>query len=61
MQQHDSHSAAGATFHQILAREDWQNQTITHLQPFTGPPDFRQLARYRRGAEKPALGVPPPA
>lgn len=40
MQQHDSLSAAGATFHQILAREDWQNQTITHLNRLPAHPAF---------------------
>ena len=40
MQQHDSHSAAAATFHQILAREDWQNQTITHLNRLPAHPTF---------------------
>ena len=40
MQQHHSISAAGATFHQILAREDWQNQTITHLNRLPAHPTF---------------------
>ena len=40
MQQHDSISAAGATFHQVLAREDWQNQTITHLNRLPAHPTF---------------------
>ena len=40
MQQHDSISAAGATFHQVLVREDWQNQTITHLNRLPAHPTF---------------------
>lgn len=40
MQQHHSISAAAATFHQILAREDWQNQTITHLNRLPAHPTF---------------------
>lgn len=40
MQQHHSISAAGDTFHQILAREDWQNQTITHLNRLPAHPTF---------------------
>ena len=40
MQQHHFISAAGATFHQILAREDWQNQTITHLNRLPAHPTF---------------------
>lgn len=40
MQQHHPISAAGATFHQILAREDWQNQTITHLNRLPAHPTF---------------------
>ena len=40
MQQHHSISDAGATFHQILAREDWQNQTITHLNRLPAHPTF---------------------
>lgn len=40
MQQQDSISAAGATFQQVLAREDWQNQTITHLNRLPAHPTF---------------------
>jgi beta-galactosidase len=60
MQQHDSISAAGATFHQVLVREDWQNQTITHLNRLPAHPTFASWRDpTRRG--KPAFGVSSPA
>lgn len=40
MQQHDSISAAGPMFYEVLAREDWQNQTITHLNRLPAHPTF---------------------
>ncbi|WP_142501888.1 beta-galactosidase [Klebsiella sp. 2680] len=40
MQQLDSISATSAKFHQVLAREDWQNQTITHLNRLPAHPTF---------------------
>jgi hypothetical protein len=47
-----THSAAGATFHQVLAREDWQNQTITHLNRLPAHPTFASW-RDTDAAEKP--------
>ncbi|VUS80062.1 Beta-galactosidase [Klebsiella huaxiensis] len=40
MQQHDSFSTAGPTFNEVIAREDWQNQTITHLNRLAAHPTF---------------------
>ncbi|HCB1499094.1 TPA: beta-galactosidase [Klebsiella michiganensis] len=40
MQQHDSISTAGPTFNEVIAREDWQNQTITHLNRLAAHPTF---------------------
>ncbi|XXD09558.1 beta-galactosidase [Klebsiella sp. R445] len=40
MQQHDSSAVRSLTFHDVLAREDWQNQTITHLNRLTAHPTF---------------------
>ncbi len=38
MQQHDSNAVRSLTFHDVLAREDWQNQTITHLNRLAAHP-----------------------
>lgn len=40
MQHHDSHASRGPLFHEVLAREDWQNQTITHLNRLPAHPTF---------------------
>ncbi|VTN09236.1 Beta-galactosidase [Raoultella terrigena] len=40
MQQHDSTAARSPLFHEVLAREDWQNQTITHLNRLAAHPTF---------------------
>lgn len=40
MQQYDSTAVRSLTFHDVLAREDWQNQTITHLNRLTAHPTF---------------------
>ncbi len=56
MQQHDSLSAAEANFLQVLAREDWQNQTITHLNRLPAHPTFaswRDTAAARENQPSP--------
>lgn len=40
MQHHDSYASRGPLFHEVLAREDWQNQTITHLNRLPAHPTF---------------------
>ncbi|MDV2875173.1 beta-galactosidase [Phytobacter diazotrophicus] len=40
MQHYDSHARRGPRFHDVLAREDWQNQTITHLNRLAAHPTF---------------------
>ena len=40
MQRYDSGAARGPAFHEVLAREDWQNQTITHLNRLPAHPSF---------------------
>jgi beta-galactosidase len=40
MQQHDSNAVRSLTFQDVLAREDWQNQTITHLNRLAAHPSF---------------------
>lgn len=40
MQQHDSNAVRSLTFHDVLAREDWQNQTIIHLNRLAAHPSF---------------------
>ena len=40
MQQHDSNAVRSLTFQDVLAREDWQNQTITHLNRLAAHPTF---------------------
>ncbi|MDZ7320129.1 beta-galactosidase [Kosakonia sacchari] len=40
MQYHDRRSSRSLLFHDVLAREDWQNQTITHLNRLTAHPTF---------------------
>ncbi|HHG8774111.1 TPA: beta-galactosidase [Raoultella planticola] len=40
MQQSHSPSARALTFHDVLAREDWQNQTITHVNRLAAHPTF---------------------
>ena len=40
MQQHDSTAARSPLFHEVLAREDWQNQTITQLNRLAAHPTF---------------------
>ncbi|MDF7662208.1 beta-galactosidase [Erwiniaceae bacterium L1_54_6] len=40
MHQHDSSAYRGTMFHEVLVREDWQNQTITHLNRLPAHPTF---------------------
>ncbi len=40
MQRYDSGAARGPAFHEVLAREDWQNQTITHFNRLPAHPTF---------------------
>ncbi|RRZ89345.1 beta-galactosidase [Erwinia sp. 198] len=59
MRDHDDHVPSSVSFHDVLAREDWQNQTITHLNrlpahaPFASWRDLRaarenQTSSHRR-------------
>lgn len=59
MRNHDGHAPHSVSFHDVLAREDWQNQTITHLNrlpahaPFSSWRDLRaarenQTSSHRR-------------
>ncbi|WP_437889855.1 beta-galactosidase [Phytobacter sp. V91] len=40
MQHNDRNTSRGPQFHDVLAREDWQNQTITHLNRLAAHPTF---------------------
>ncbi|MGY6029572.1 beta-galactosidase [Phytobacter sp. AG2a] len=40
MQHHELHALQGPKFNEVLAREDWQNQTITHLNRLSAHPSF---------------------
>lgn len=51
MQHHDSQAARGPGFHEILAREDWQNQTITHLNRLSAHPTFASWRDIRSARE----------
>jgi len=47
-----SPASSGLQFHDVLAREDWQNQTITHLNRLAAHPHFCQLVRSLRCQRK---------
>ena len=40
MQHHALQAPKGPTFHEVLGREDWQNQTLTHLNRLPAHPTF---------------------
>ena len=61
MRHHDCHLSGGPLFHDVLAREDWQNQTITHLNRLPAHPTFASWRDLSLGKGESALCTAPPA
>lgn len=51
MRHHACHLSGGPLFHDVLAREDWQNQTITHLNRLPAHPTFASWRDLRSARE----------